>query len=105
MLYSFTFYMRNPGFHWMSHGMTTSAGPHWDAAVTLFGSSVDEAREQMPDDYIGWPIVKVDHPSGWPHFPAFPPSISTGGFVRTTSTGEQLGEFIRTTSTGEQYIG
>ena len=77
--YGFNFYMKNPNNNWGFNGITTAA-LQWDTMITLYGHSLENAMLQMPEEYEGYRIVKVDYPTGYPSFPLFPPSTSTAGY-------------------------
>jgi len=83
VLYSFNIYFKNQIGGWSINGSSSTA-MHWDTIITVYGSSLEDAIKNLPEEYGDCNIVKVDYPIGYPNFPLFPPSTSTGGVVENS---------------------
>lgn len=68
LLYSFSIYLQNSMNQWC-HYDTSSMSIQWDTILTLFGSDLEDAMKNVPDEYQGWRIVNVDYPIGYQNFP------------------------------------
>jgi hypothetical protein len=62
--YSFNFYFRSPANSWCNIS-PSSIAMQWDTILTVFGMNLQDAMMQIPEDFEGWSIVKVDYPIGF----------------------------------------
>lgn len=89
ILYSFNIYLKNPENKWSTSGTGTVA-IQWDTMVTVYGSNLDDAMKNIPEECEKYSIVRVDYPTGYPNFPIFPPSVSPAGSVGVDSNGNHF---------------
>lgn len=75
MAYSFNFYFRSPANSWCNLS-PSSIAIQWDTILTVFGLNLQDAMMQIPEEFEGYSIVKVDYPIGF-EMPTLTPRCSS----------------------------
>lgn len=86
VLYSFNVYFKNPMNQWYVNG-SSSVAMQWDTIVTIYGSNLEDAIKNLPEEYEDYNIVKVEYPIGYPNFPILPLSTCSLGVVGVNLNG------------------
>lgn len=86
VLYSFNVYFKNPMNQWCVNGSSYLA-MQLDTIVTIYGSNLEDAIKNLPEEYEDYNIVKVEYPIGYPNFPIFPLNTCSLGVVGVNLNG------------------